>query len=1629
LILEDLPNIEAWSGIGTAYHGIPNRISYHLDLMGPSTAVDAACASSLIAVHLGRQAILSGESKVALAGGVNVLVAPGLTHMLNKAGALSPDGVCQSFDDDAHGYARGEGGAVIVLKDLASAIANHDNILAVLKGTATAQDGKTNGIFAPNPKAQEMVARQALARAGNMDPLTIGYVEAHATSTSLGDPTEVGAISNVYGVGRSQDAPCLIGSIKPNVGHLEAAAGAIGFVKAVLAVNKGELPPQARLNKLNTRVNWKDSGVKVVQEPTKWPDSYEIRRAAICSYGYGGSVSHAVIEQAPPTLANAHWERGHADDNTDVVPLLLTAPQEKRLVKQATVLLDWLSASGSNRNLADIATTLAQRRAHHNRRVSFLVRNRNEATESLRAFISGKPDSATVVGRAIDASKGVVWVFSGHGAQWPWMGQQLLSNAVFREAISALDRIVRDESGFSAVEALEKGDIGGTAKIQVLTFIVQLGLSRLLRSKGVEPQAIIGHSVGEIAASVVAGCLTPEEGAIIVTRRAKLYAQVEGKGGMALVNLPFSEVLSDLGSRRDIVAAINSSPSSCVVSGEVKALGEYVSSLAERDIRTFRVNTDIPFHCPMLEPLVDPLSRVLSGCLKPRLATVPLYSTSHADPRTESLRDVGYWTQNMVNPVRLLEAVEAAIDDGLQIFLEVSTHPIVAHSIGEALSTRQLDSATVFGIMKRNTPPEETISHAAAKLWTLGASVDFKTQLGVCSWARDVPGTSWAHKPYWKEVETGPISTTTVHDVDKHTLLGQRIDVAGSDTKIYTTTLDDKSKPYPLTHPLDGTEIIPAAVYCNTFRQATGASILDNLELRIPVAMTPEPSEVQLVVESDSIRLLSRLQSSQITEQTWINHSSSKWSQYDMTVYKITYAIPDIKKRIGTLLPNSFAWDFLQKIGVSGIAYPWAVIEHFGNSKEMIVKMDMDPRSSSLDWDALSWAPFLDAATSVGSSVFFDDPQMRIVSGIDRVLFVSEQAPPKTGYLFIEKANDAKSLAADISVLSEDGELLAKLQSMRFSDMEATQKSTAGVEGLAHQIAWVPPQFSERPLRLEHVILVSDDEELMEKYAVELRPGAKTIVHATSAETLKEPGVLSQKDTVVIYVPGRVLDMEAIPEKSFAFTWEAMNILKTLAEFPTPTKLFIITAGFQSGDSVTELAHAPLHGLGRIAAQEHPDIWGALVDNEGPNFPHIAVNYVQQQDIVRVQDGLPRVARLRALAPAQRYSADSKRTLLPKKKGTYIVTGGLGDLGIEVCNFLVEQGASRLVIISRRALPPRSQWNTLTGTMSSVVSKLRDLEDKGASVYTVALDIGSPTAPAELTSALDRLSLPPVLGVVHAAGVSEDNLILNTTSSSLFRVLSPKIAGALNLHRVFPPGTLDFFVLFSSIGQLVGTSGQSPYGAANAFLDALATHRRAMGDNSVAFQWTAWRGMGLAADSEFLTVELDSKGITDITPEEAFQAWEYVDKFDTDHAVITRLRALESNEAAPIPLVSDIAPRNPRPATKALDSTLPATPSAGSASSLPTSLPELQDYMSTKIRQAIASVLHITDIEDIDPRTPVADMGVDSVMTVSLTRELQRGVGDLLNAKVPPTLTWRCRDVRSLVDWFAGKVEEARLQV
>jgi acyl transferase domain-containing protein len=412
---------------------------------------------------------------------------------------------------------------------------------------------------------------------------------------------------------------------------------------------------------------------------------------------------------------------------------LLSAPQGKqRLAIQSAAQVEWICSDGKSENLRAIASTLSQRRAHHDFRAAFVVSSYTEAAETLRSFSQGIETRWSSQGRSFDnnVSKAVVWVFSGHGAQWAKMGLELLEDPLFYHTLAPLDLSIKQELGYSAIDSLRSGTFEASDEIQVLTYLVQVGLAQVLRSKGTHPEAVIGHSVGEIAASVTAGCLTMEEGTVLVTRRARLYAKVKDFGGMYLVYLPLSEVSAELSGARNLVAAIDSSPFSCVISGAIAPLNKYVECLNSRGVKTFRVKTDIPFHSSMLDDLSKPLEDALSGVITPRPAVIRLYSTSQADVRSTASRDAKYWIQNMVGPVWLTNAVRAATGDSYRIFLEISTRPIVSQSIEETLYQAGLSNAVMIPTMRKDQSAGRSILHAIAQLHIKGVNIDFPTLLG-----------------------------------------------------------------------------------------------------------------------------------------------------------------------------------------------------------------------------------------------------------------------------------------------------------------------------------------------------------------------------------------------------------------------------------------------------------------------------------------------------------------------------------------------------------------------------------------------------------------------------------------------------------------------------------------------------------------------------------------------------------------------------------------------------------------------------------------------------------------------------------------------------------------------------------
>ena len=551
----DLSQVDAWSGTGGALSIIANRVSYFLDLRGPSVTVDTACSSSLVAVHLACQSLRTGESNLALAAGVNLLLSPAVTRSFDQANAMSPTGRCHTFDASADGFVRGEGCGVAVLKRLSDALRDGDRVLAVVRGSAVNQDGRSNGLMAPNPAAQMAVLRAAYANAG-VEPRDVDYVEAHGIGTLLGDPIEARALGTVLGRGRPQTSPLLIGAVKSNLGHLEAAAGIAGFIKAVLAVQRGHIPANLHFENPNPHIPFDDLRLKVVAEPTDWPSTGRPRRAGVSSFGFGGTNAHVVLEQAPVP------DHVAPEPAPAVSTLVVSGKTPERVALTAGVLADWMAGEGADVALADVAHTLNHHRARHKHFATVCARDRAQAVVGLRALAAGQTTVGVVGAHQGPVGSGRVFVYSGQGSQWAGMGRQLLADEpAFAAAVAELEPVFVEEVGFSLQQVLANGEpVSGDARVQPVLMGVQLALTELWRSYGVEPDAVVGHSMGEVSAAVVAGALTAAEGLRVIATRSRLMSRLAGHGAMAELELDAAATEALIADYPDVTLAVYASP-------------------------------------------------------------------------------------------------------------------------------------------------------------------------------------------------------------------------------------------------------------------------------------------------------------------------------------------------------------------------------------------------------------------------------------------------------------------------------------------------------------------------------------------------------------------------------------------------------------------------------------------------------------------------------------------------------------------------------------------------------------------------------------------------------------------------------------------------------------------------------------------------------------------------------------------------------------------------------------------------------------------------------------------------------------------------------------------------------------
>ncbi|WP_042375284.1 type I polyketide synthase, partial [Streptacidiphilus neutrinimicus] len=1007
--------VEGHLGTGSFGSVASGRVSYTLGLEGPAVTVDTACSSSLVALHLAVQALRSGECTLALAGGVTVMATPGTFVEFSRQRGLATDGRCKAFSDDADGTGWGEGVGMLLVERLSDARRNGHPVLAVVRGSAINQDGASNGLTAPNGPSQQRVIRQALASAG-LTPSQVDTVEAHGTGTTLGDPIEAQALLATYGQERADGRPLWLGSLKSNIGHTQAAAGVGGIIKMVMAMRHGVLPQTLHVTEPSTHVDWSAGAVELLTEAREWPETGQPRRAAVSSFGFSGTNAHVIVEQAPAAEEQASAEEPAgtpvAAIAATVLPWALSARGAAGLRGQAGRLSAYVDAEPAP-DAPSVGLSLALGRAELENRAVVLGADLAELGRGLTTLATGGVAADVVEGAAQAVGK-VAFVFPGQGSQWAEMGARLWDESpVFRSAIQDCAAALAPFTDWSLEDVLlgraGTGWLDRVEVVQPVLWAVMVSLAEVWRACGVEPALVVGHSQGEIAAAVVAGVLSPSDGAKVVALRSQaIAAGLEGHGGMVSLALPVDaarERLAAWGEQRISVAAVNG-PTSVVVSGDPEALDELLAACEADGVRARRVQVSYASHSAQVESLREELATALAG-ITPRAGRIPLLSTVTGELLDGEAMDAAYWYTNLRSTVRFGEAVQAAVTaHGVDGFVEVSAHPVLLTGLQECLEEADASAVTV-GTLRRGEGGARRIAASLAEAWVRGVAVDWQAAVFAGTGAQrvELPTYAFQRSRYWLDAPAAQAEEPREAALDPVEAEFWAA-VEGEDLAAVADSLD-LADDAPLS------AVLPAL--SSWRRQRREQSTVDGWRYRIvwqPLTELPAPvlSGTWVLVVPDVL-----------ADATWVADTAQSLARHGADVRQLVVGPADLDRealarRLRAELPEDAApAGVLSLLGAAEQGCPDHPAVPFGLAGSLTLLQALgDAEIETPVWTATRGAVAVNAAERLNG------PVQALVWGLGRVAAL-EDAPRWGGLLDLPEQLDERALKRLVGVLAGTG--------------------------------------------------------------------------------------------------------------------------------------------------------------------------------------------------------------------------------------------------------------------------------------------------------------------------------------------------------------------------------------------------------------------------------------------------------------------------------------------------------------------------------------------------------------------------------------------------------------------------------
>ncbi len=1570
---------------GMMYHDYPanansgsiasGRVSYVLGLEGPSVTVDTACSSSLVAMHLAGQSLRSGESDLALAGGVAVMATPEVFVEFSRQRGLAPDGRSKSFADAADGVAWSEGAGVLVLERLSDARRNGHEVLAVIAGSAVNQDGASNGLTAPNGPSQRRVIRQALANA-RITPSDVDVVEAHGTGTTLGDPIEAQALLDTYGQERAADRPLWLGSLKSNIGHAQAAAGVGGVIKMVMAMRHGLLPRTLHVDRPSSKVDWSAGQIELLTEPVAWPEVNRPRRAGVSSFGISGTNAHVVIEAAAESARTS--DRDEAVRVDGLLPWVVSARSGAALAAQAGRLVS--AVAERDLDPADVGFSLASTRGVFEQRAVVLGDNRNALLSGTRALAEGAQSPGLVSGRVIPGSTGLV--FSGQGAQWAGMANELRrAYPVFAEHFDAIvaeiDPLLGQPDSLSVALASEDL-VDRTVYAQAGLFAFEVALYRLLESWGVRPDMVAGHSIGEAAAAHVAGVLSLADACVLVAARGRLMQALPGGGAMVAVGASQADV-TPLLTEGVAIAALNG-PSSVVLSGIEDEVLAVVETCVERGWRTRRLRVSHAFHSALMEPMLAEFASAIEG-LTFAEPMIPLVSTVTGAIVTGEMTDPRYWVGQVRDTVRFADAVATMVDSGVSRFAEIGPDAVLTPMVAQI-------AEGAVALVRRDRADAATVLAGVAGLFVSGAEVDWsRFYAGTSAQRIDLPTYAFQRERYWLDArkllaqswgtELGGVTDAGLETVD-HPLLGAVVPHADSGQLTFTGRWSLDSAEWLADHSVHGTVLLPGTGFVELAAHVgglLGCDVVEELILHTPLPLPAEGSvAVQVVVADadDTGRRRLRVHSRQAAEGPWVLHAE------------------------GVLAMDAGSHDVAADFDLA----TWPPVG--------AQPLDVDGAYDELFALGYGYGPFfqgLRAAWQRGDELFAEvalpDPQDADGFGIHPALF---DAALHAGILHGRKAGEAVlPFAWNRAVLHSAGAATVRVRSVPVGDDFAVQiadeqgRAVVSVGALVSRpvsverlsgdkvdalfaVEWVAAPSSSDSVAPDRIAILGADRDLAALIA-DLDAAADPVLpDLVLLECPRHDGLPTDAARAVL---GGVLD----------------TVQRWVAEprFATSRLVVVTERAVTVGDSEPiGLDQAPVWGLLRAAQAEYPGRFQLLDVEPGNDVT---------ADILAAVAGEPEAALRGATVLVPRLTRRTPGTSVkPIEPGTVLVTGGTGGLGAVIARHLVtEYGVRQLLLTSRR------------GPHAPGAAELIDeLAELGAEATVAACDVSDRSALAALLAGIPEEH--PLVGVVHAAGIADNGVIASMSAERIDAVFRPKVDAAWHLHELTRDKSLSLFVLLSSAGGLVLAAGQANYAAANVFLDALATHRHSLGLPATALDYGMWeRSSGLGAElSEDDFDRMRRQGFPPLSESEGLALFDAAVAAESPQLVALRIDpAVLRTRGDQIPsLVRGLVPTparraNRTPAGQALLQRLAGLSEADRDSAL-------VDF----VRTVAAGILGHASPEAVAPQQAFQQLGFDSLSAIEFRNKLNTATA----LQLPATLIFDYPTPQAVAEFIGAQL-------